>query len=111
LLLTIPAASVCVEQPCCALKGAYAYAGRALPKLTLGIIVAEGSNVLGWQTALVHRWQGVRHCAEGCMTQAVIAVLQTIPSRHQAAPRHMHTLYPHGALQMVTASFPQFLWD
>jgi hypothetical protein len=50
----------------------------------------------------LHRRQGVRHRAEGCMAHEVVtAVSQTIPSGHRAAPRHMYSFHPHGALVLV----------
>jgi hypothetical protein len=51
---------------------------------------------------LVHRSQGVRHRTEGCITQVLTRVSQTIPSGPRAAPHHKHAFHPNGALLVVT---------
>jgi hypothetical protein len=43
-------------------------------------------------------------------TEVVIAVSQTIPSGHRAAPHDMYAFHPHGTLLVVTL-IPWFLWD
>jgi hypothetical protein len=79
------------------------YVLKPLKNPTLGVLVAVGGNISGWQTGL---WStkakvcGGMHC-----TGVVMAVSLMIPSGHQAAPCHIYAFHKHGA-QMVTVGSP-----
>jgi hypothetical protein len=72
----------------------------------LGILIAEGSNVLGLQTVLAYQSQGLMHHPKGCVA---LRKSQTIPLGHKAAPYHMYAFHLHGAVCVVTAN--SVLWD
>jgi len=74
----------------------------SLQETTLGVLVAEGVNVLGRQSRLWSTEAKVWGIVRLHGTEVVTAVSQTIPSGHRAAPRCVYALHPHGALLVVT---------